>query len=221
MQGSSGKIITVITGDLVGSRHIADRAAVSVMIESVIERINKTFKEDLAIPLDLTRGIDEFAAVLKSNANAFRICRMLNEELFPYTARLVISQGQIDIGIDSTNTSEMDGPVFHRASELMEWAKREDRIFGIWLNGLSLQTNTILTSLSNLIAVLMKDRSRKQNDIAKLYREYGYQKRVADELGITQQAVSHALKGAKWKETEYAEKALNDFFVSYDLKEIE
>lgn len=220
MYNKNEKLITVIIGDLVGSRDIEDRIGFSHKMNLAIKRLDDNFVQELRAPMKLTRGIDEFAAILKEVIHSFEICQALNEELFPIKSRFIIAQGPVDIGLDSHNVNKMDGPIFHKASMLMNWAKRERKIYGFFLWKAPAFVNILLTGLSNMIATLMSDRSNHQNEIIKLYRKYGIQKRVADKLHITQQAVSHALKASKWDEIAYAEKIINGFLSRYDSEGI-
>lgn len=201
---SSG-ILTVIVGDLVGSRKVSDRAELSLAVRRAIEQTDHAFTDAFHAPAELTRGVDEISAVLYDPSLSYRICTYLNEQLHPYEFRFAVVRGLIDVNVSSRDASSMDGPAFHRAADLVERARKENRAI---LFDLSLQRPALeeaLNKVANLCHLLRKSWTDPQREVVTLYRRLGRQDLVADSLGLTQQAISRLLSRAHWTEIEDAE----------------
>ncbi|MFC7166459.1 hypothetical protein [Halospeciosus flavus] len=90
----------------------------------------------------------------------------------------------------------MDGGAFHEASDLLERVEREGLYFDLRTGRRSLDT-----SVADVVNLLLEQRHEwtdRQREVAERYRELGAQQAVADELDVSQQAVSRTLQQASW-----------------------
>lgn len=204
----NSKVFTIIVGDVIGSRDISNRVKFMRRIQAVISEIVKEFQEEFYAPLKLTRGLDELSGVLKRPEKGYRICSLLNERLLPHQFRFAIVRGNLDIGVKSRDAAKMDGSAFHIAADIIERAREENRCYYFSLGLQPAVTEQLVNELANLIYLLRSNWSDHQRHIVELYVRLGKQKSVAKKLGITQQAVSDALRQARWKEIEQAEKVI-------------
>ena len=202
------KVFTIIIGDVIGSRDISDRARLLKRIQAAISEIVKKFQEEFYAPLKLTRGVDELSGVLKRPEKAYQICTFLNERLLPYQFRFAIVRGNLDIGVKSKDAAKMDGTAFHIAANIIERARKEKRCYYFDLGLQPPILEQLVNELSNLIYLLRSNWSNHQRRIVELYLRLGSQQSVAKKLSITQQAVSDALRQARWKEIGQAEKVI-------------
>ncbi|MCK4404780.1 MAG: hypothetical protein KAW02_06780 [candidate division Zixibacteria bacterium] len=199
------KIFTIIVGDLVGSRNVSGRQPLSHKIRLVIDHITKEFRKEFYAPLALTRGIDELSGVLKRPNMSYRICRHLNEGVYPHLFRFAVVRGTLDIAITSKDARRMDGPAFHTGADMIQRAKKKNLYYCFNLGFQFEEFNLWLTELANLLHILRSGWTKHQRRVVQFYERFGNQKAVAKELGITQQAVSDSLRQAHWKELKRVE----------------
>ena len=192
-------VYTVILGDLIGSSYLQDRQELAGRIEECLTSLNRISK-DFHAPLTLSKGMDELTGVLVRPGETFRICMLLNEEVYPLNFRFAVAEGSIDVGLKSGDARKMDGQAFHKAARIMRSLKSTDYYFGFDLAAPLDGVNSMISQLANLAAVIAAERTPRQNEIFRLYRMMGSQVKVADKLGISQQAVSDALRSARWND---------------------
>jgi len=89
-----GSIYTVLTGDLVSSRKVDNRAAVQEKIQTVMNEINREFKSYLVVPFNFTTG-DEFQGLMNELKVSFDLAQWWIKELFPYRVRMGIGAGRL------------------------------------------------------------------------------------------------------------------------------
>ena len=199
------KTFTVLVGDLVRSRRIANRQEVAKLIHNSLKNINRDFNKEFFAPLIFTRGIDELSGVLKSPHVSYEVCRQLNDRIAPHTFRFAIVTGPLDIAMGSKDAQKMDGPAFHQATDLIQQAKRDDRPYCFSIGTPNMEIDQSLNEMTNLIHILRYGWSDHQRAVVHLYEKWARQEVVADKLGITQQAVSDALQKAHYKAIKRAE----------------
>ena len=209
------KIFTVIVGDLVHSRNISGRQKISHKIRLVIDSISKKFQKEFYAPFVLTRGIDELSGVLKQCNMSYRICRLLNEGVYPYLFRFAIVRGTLDVDITSKDARRIDGPAFHIAADMIQQAKKENQYYCFNLGSQFQDYNLVLNGVTNFLHLMQSRWTNHQRLVVQLYKRFEKQKAVAKELGITQQAVSDALRQARWKELEQLETIIDQILKEY------
>jgi len=209
------KIFTIIVGDLVRSRNISGRQQLLHKIRRVIDHLSREFRKEFYAPLILTRGIDELSGVLKRSNMSYRICRLLNERIYPHLFRFAVVRGPLDIAISSKDARRMDGLAFHTAADMIQRAKKENLYYWFNLGFQFAEFDLWLNELANLLHLLRSGWSNHQRRVVQFYEKFGSQKSVAKELGITQQAVSDALRQAHWKELKRVENTIDEVLMKY------
>lgn len=210
----------VILGDLVDSRVVRDRPTVADDLERAIKQLGARYgREDAWVaPLVSTQGMDAVSGVLRKPRYAFDIAVALNTMLWPYRFRFALGSGTIDVAWKSNNAAAMDGPAFHRASDGLERARRDELTFAVELPEPSKEVCRLVERLCRLHQVLMQRWSKRAAMTMRAYRHLEAQGeatntkvtqgKAARELGITQQAISEALTRAHYAELTAAEDAV-------------
>lgn len=197
----------VISGDVLSSRQIKNKVVFQKKLEKACHSINIAFGSDIYAEFKILKGIDEIEGVLLNISNIYRIISSILEQLYPDSMRFVVALDYVDTSIESRDVSKMEGPAFHKASDIMSALKKSKLMFDMaTCNEI---TDTLITGEINLILLLKKDWSGKQHLIVREYQKTGNQYKVAKALGVTQQAISKALSSSKWKEIGVIEEKLN------------
>lgn len=206
----SKKLYTVVIGDLVDSRAVPDRRRAAGTLRKALSEGTRAFAGELEAPPALTKGIDEFAAVLRSPAPVFRLCRRINFSIHPLRFRFAVIRGAIDIGIETGDAARMDGPAFHAASDGIDSIRGRKESYFFQL-GRDPQAATWLNVLANTVQVIMNGWTANQVAVVALADEIGVQKEIAKRRKVTPQAVSDALKAANWSEVARAFALIDDY----------
>jgi hypothetical protein len=207
------QMLYVMLGDVVASRKIKDKEAFQRKLEKVCLKVNRNFAEDTYADFKILKGIDEIEGVLLNIASVYKIMDTMLEQFYPHSMRFVLVLDYIDTAVESHEVSRMDGPAFHRASDLMKDLKKSKLMFRMSI-GDEIMDKTVAGEI-NLIFLLKKGWSPGQWRILREYRKTGTQNMVAKALGITQQAVSKALNRFMWKEISSIEDDLNYVLRNY------
>ncbi|RMH04786.1 MAG: hypothetical protein D6702_02215 [Planctomycetota bacterium] len=99
-----------------------------------------------------------------------------------------------------------------RAAEALAQAAREGVRFRIHLAGRGDHECRLAEHLALLHAVVSEGWTATRHHAVRAYREFGRQKDVAERLGVTQQAVSQMLRGARLRELQAVEEAMRGWF---------
>lgn len=207
------KKLHVMLGDVIASRRIEDTEAFQRKLEKVCQKVNRNFREDIYADFKILKGIDEIEGVLLNIGSVYKIMDTMLEQFYPHSMRFVLVLNYIDTAVESRDVSRMDGPAFHRASDLMKDLKGSRMMFRMSIGDEIM--DKIVTGEINLLFLLKKGWSPSQYSILSEYRKTGTQKIVAEALGITQQAVSKALNRSMWKEISSIEDDLNYVLQNY------
>ena len=95
-----------MTGDIVLSRQINDRADVQQQLKHTLQTINQEYKSQLEAPFVIVWG-DSFQGAIKSFKYTYEILESISER-FPNKFRCGIGIGDISTSL-SSNVLEMDG----------------------------------------------------------------------------------------------------------------
>lgn len=203
----------VMLGDVVDSREISDRASFRDTLEAALDHVNHIYGSDLYADFAGLRGVDEVGGVLTRPDNMYRILRTINNHIYPKQVRFAVVRGEIDVGSPAQNITELDGPAFHRAAELLEEVERTGLSFG--MEGGNNQLNPLLANQINLLSLLRASWTKKQIEALMAYERTGSQTNAAAELEVTQQTLSERLRSINWRQINHAETILNDAFSEY------
>ena len=200
------EFFTVLSADLIDSRHARDRAALAERIEAVLAQLGG---RDWwrAAPMT-TRGIDEMSAVLARPERAYDAAFELNLAIWPARFRVALADGPLDINPHSRVAADMDGPAFHAAAAATGRARDEERAFAVALSGIDLSQRDLVEALAHLHDTLMQRWSRRALPALRLYHAGLTQEQVAERLAVTQQAVSAMLGRAHWQQMAQARAAI-------------
>lgn len=206
----------VLVGDLVSSRSIPNRPQLGERIRTALSEMGKSGIADeiwLAPPVT-TRGIDEFSAVFRRMPRpAFDVVVDLAMAIWPCRFRCAIGYGIIDVGLASRNAGTMDGPAFHHAADALERARRHRRTLALGIPACGSEI-TLVESLAQFHAVTMAGWSESEFAAVRARRYARCQTDAARVLGITQQAISDALRRAKFQVLTDAQNAIREWFAS-------
>lgn len=208
----------LLLGDVINSRKIKDREEFQDKLIESLDRINQKFQDDIYADFKILKGIDEFGGVLKKPSNAYEIIKELHENILPKKVRYVLTKGVIDVALGKKDVEYMDGPVFHQANELMSELKRSKFYFELKINDYLMEQ--ALFGQINALMILKNEWTQKQLLVIKKYKELGSQKKVANEMGITPQAISKNLDRSNYKKIKHIEKRLNLQFKELEGKNL-
>lgn len=207
----------VLLGDVISSKKIKNREEFQKELINTCFELNELYKEDMYAKFEIIKGLDEIGCLLEKINNLYKIISLILNRLYPYSMRFVLVKGHVDTGLSTKKVSQMDGPAFHRASDLMHLLKGETLIFK--MDRGSIVIDKLITNNINLIYLLKKNWSLKKTRIIKEYEKKEDQKAVAKKLGLTQQAVSYHIKSSNWKELRKIENDLDEILkiISEDI----
>jgi SatD family (SatD) len=197
----------VMLGDVIASSRITDREIFQRKLEEACSNVDLNFFEDIYADFNILKGIDEIGGVLLNITSVYKIINTLQEQFYPHSMRFALVFDYIDTAIESQEVSKMDGPAFHRASDILKDLKGSRLMFKMSIGDELMEK--MVTGEINLIFLLKKNWSLRQRRILYEYRKIGNQNMVAKTLGISQQAVSKALNRSMWKEISGIEEDLN------------
>jgi len=197
----------LLLGDIINSRDIRDREGFQDELIELFYETNKEFKDDIYADFKILKGIDEFGGVLKKPSKIYKIIKKLHENILPNKVRFVLAKGSIDVALKKKDVEYMDGPVFHRANELMEDLKKSKFYFELQVSD-ELMDSAIFGQI-NALMLIKNDWTKKQLSVIKKYKKLGSQNKVANEMGVTPQAISKNLNRSNYKKINKIEKKLN------------
>lgn len=209
---------TVIIGDIIDSKLIPNRQQVQKKFKEVLRQVNMKYADELASKFTITLG-DEFQGLLKKSDNAIRIILEIEKNMAPIKMRFGIGIGAISTSINFEQSSEIDGPAYHRARAMIELLEvRENqhlRPAGNILLASKEENKAIdqlLNSLFSVTAALKLNWTPKQQEIIETYQLCGEnQSKAAEKLGIGQSSVSRALSSANYATYQTAMESIHSF----------
>lgn len=208
----------VLLGDVVSSTRIVDRDIFQKRITDACMHINKIYADDIFAYLKILKGLDEIGGVFFSSSSVYDVITILLDRLYPNSMRFALAFDYIDTAVESKDVAKMDGPAFHKASDIIIELKQTKKYFAMFLGYGNL--DKVIGGAINLILTIKKDWSQKEHQIVNETKKGKTQVEIAKELGITQQAVSKTLKRLMWKELEGLEKDLKSV-MKIEIKKLE
>lgn len=185
----------VVLVDIVGSRDISNRGAFARQVEEAMSAVNRSGSAYMSTPLTRMKGIDEFGCVLTQLGPLPDIICSFLDRIHPTLARFGVASGEIDIGRDSNTVAEMDGPAFHRASELLVELESDALFVGV---DVGKPTDSLVATALNAFVLAREKLTERQMEVILAYEELGTQTAAGNQLGIPQQAVSDLLSRANY-----------------------
>jgi len=186
-------IYFALTGDVVSSRELEDRAGVQRSLRAVVEELNEELDAALATPLKLIAG-DEVQGLLDDPEAAVDAVTRVADRLHPVGVAWGLGRGPISTDW-TEDVSVLDGPCLHRAREAVEIAASEGR----WLvtRGFEPPHGGILSTLFELTWTIRASWTETQMKYVREARAHK-QTEVAALYDVSRQAVSKALDSAEY-----------------------
>lgn len=181
----------VVLTDVVASRNIPDRKVFKTVFDRAIQQINIALANELRMPMQGWKGLDEAATLIKNPACLYQLIDTLNTLLAPEQMRVVMVKGAVELP-QTTNITQADGPAFHQAASLMSSLKASGLLLAA--NTGSKQTDLLLQLNINALQLLKSGWTGRQRLLYATYLKEGNQEAVAKSLEVTQQTVSKTLK---------------------------
>jgi len=206
IKGTMKGELYLLLGDVVASRKLDHREDFQKKLNQICFEVNQRYKNDLYANMKIIKGADEIGCVFKSVKNTYEMLDFIWNEIQPQKMRFVLVRGLIDTAVSTKDVTQMDGPAFHRASNMMVSLKKSGLLFEMSV-GDDL-TDTALVGQVNLITMIKNSWSSRRREIVRIYDEEGNQEIVADKMGISQQAVSKNLKESMWNKIKPLEENL-------------
>lgn len=189
----------IIIGDVVGSRSVADREGLRERLQRGIERTNGHLEDRLVAPFTTLKGVDEVGGVLTDPGAAYRPLREIAEAVHPTAIRFAVVWGRIDIGAASDDVSEMDGPAFHEADQLLADLEDDGRAVALSIPPTKRWLVDLLAGQIHLLFAWKQEWTPNQAEVVWQYRECESMNAVAERRDVSVQAVSQTLGRAKAK----------------------
>lgn len=189
-----------VLGDIQGSKALDDRPAIQSALQSAL-RDAERHVGGLVSPLQITGG-DEFKGLLSSGRAALDLAAFIAERLAPVRILFGIGHGVLQVGAPGDLPGTMDGPVFHRARDALDEAKRRDH--WLVLRGVGGRYGETVEGIVNAAYALTgKTRARwtaTQRRYIRLVGEADTQKQAAARAGVSPSTISESLRSADWRE---------------------
>ena len=195
----------VVTGDLKASRRLKDRAEVQEELKNALRIVNRRFDEEIPAKFVVVGG-DSFQGMLSSPKYLFDIYYVFFENI-SHQFYLGIGVGDISTRL-SENVGEIDGEAFHKASDALERAKKEN----IWIAFKSeWEIDEVVTCLLNFMADVMWNWTDRQKEMIIYFREQGGNRKAvrlaSKNFGVGERSIYKTLRTGKyhlWRDAETA-----------------
>lgn len=197
----------VVMMDIIKSAKLTDRDELTRRLISAMKEVNQVYSQDLLAPFEITRG-DEFAAILIKIDHLYEIISVFQETLFPVEFRTVVAYGELNAGLESRQSSIIDGPAFQHADFMMRSLKKTSMTFSIDTG--QKEWDRVIQAAINLLLLLWNGFTPLQQRIIRLYQKMGNQSRVAKKIDRTQQQVQAALERCRWELVDEAERSIKE-----------
>lgn len=208
------KRLGVMLGDVISSRRIEARNDFRVKLKDACNEVNSRFRNYLFADFKILKGLDEIGGVFTGIAPVYKIISLINEELRPASMNFAFVYDYVDTALETRDTAMMDGPAFHKAAGEMIKLKGSNLMFFMACQEKII--DSAMTGQINLLLLMKKHWSDKQHKVVRQYEKVKNQWEVAEQLNITQQAVSQTLRGVMWKEISAIEKEINSNLEHYE-----
>ncbi len=117
--------LTGVIADIIDSRSIEDREAFQRLLQRVLGELNARSRAAIASPYTVTIG-DEFQALHRDFSRVLADAVYLTWRIHPVRIRVAVAYDELWTDLNEEAAIGMDGPVFHRARELLDSLKPLD-----------------------------------------------------------------------------------------------
>ncbi|MBM3322491.1 hypothetical protein FJY69_03295 [candidate division WOR-3 bacterium] len=213
------KSLYVLLGDVMSSAEAHDRTALQRRLSAACRAGNAAAGQDLFAPLKPLKGVDEVGGALRSARRACDVLCAFNDAMRLFRARFVLVHGGVDMGLATRDAARLDGPAFVAAAELMLQLKKSGLPFASALDGRGLDAG--IAGLFNVLLTMRWSWTERQRAGMTAYQATGSQQAAAERVGVSQQAVSKALRSVSWRVYRQAEESLRMALASLDKADLQ
>ncbi|MFQ5864524.1 MAG: SatD family protein [bacterium] len=202
-----------ITADIDKSRDIPERNVLQRKLLDILKKANNAFKDHIVADFSITLG-DEWQGVLKDISQSYKVVSFFREGLHPISVSFGIGEGEIETDI-LPKTVEMDGQVFRRSRQALQYAKEKSQhIFFVTNNALN---DLLLNTTLQLLQILRESWTERQYKKIMLYKQFQKEMLVAKKLNVSQADINKALTAANGRAYLEAEQKLNQYLTQLSL----
>jgi hypothetical protein len=187
-----------LIADMVKSRELSrvQRPKVQLNFSEFVAYLNHKYKKAILARFVITLG-DEFQGLI---SDACIIPDLLWDMDYKFETRLLragVGFGAIDtpIGRDAIN---IDGPALHKAREAIEVSRKEKLLGGVFV-GFGEPYDSAFNGFARLLHRHRSRLKRQQRRVIEQLRQSQTQSAVADQMGVSRQAVSLYAGAAGWE----------------------
>jgi hypothetical protein len=209
-----------IIGDIVGSRHISDRADLQKKLQRILDDINTKFEADIAAGFVITLG-DEFQGLLWRPDNIIEMIDTIKLKAYPVRLRFGIGIGSITTEINPRMAIGADGPALHNARRMLdeikkiEKGKMSDSTDTRICEG-DTESNAVRLINSNLALCSFIERkwSKKQRELIEQALLTGLsQREIASRLKVAQSSIQRRFKRAGYYDYYNTQRVVQDVLI--------
>ena len=199
-----------VLGEAEENSAVARFDMVQELLPEALAALNQAHRARLVAPLATSGGFPEFWGVARDLAMAYVLARDLAERFHPLAVRLAAARGEVRLTAPGGDLEQLEGSAFETAGELLYRARNEDRL--LLIQGGDPRLDRMGNATFQVLWRQMQTWTPRQCQVIRLYRAHGRQKRVAEDLSVTQQTVSSSLAAAGWKVLAETETAIDSVF---------
>ena len=159
----------VLLGDVISSSQISDRDAFQRKLGEACKDVNTSYAEDIYADFKILKGLDEIGGVLSTISNSYEIITTILERLHPDLMRFVLVFDYMDTALGTRDVARMDGPAFHKASDILRTLKKSKFIFDMSVDDKIIDTS--ITGLINLTLLVKKNWTPRQYVMVREYKK--------------------------------------------------
>jgi len=174
-------------------------------LEVICRVVNSRYGKHLHTPLSPLQDPWKLGAVLFNISRVYDILDIVLKGLYPQSMHLVLVYDYLD-ELKEKDINHLDGPALEKATQMMSKLERDGLLFEMKVD--RKETDLALSGLINSVQLLKKGLSAKKRRIISEYVKTGKQSLAAENLNMTQQGVSKALKSSNWREIKDGEQKL-------------
>lgn len=183
--------------DMRSSRRISDRAAAQERLFATMKALNEEFADAVQSRFIVTHG-DEAQGLLRADmvSSVVRVMERAVDGMRPAILRFGIGLGTLATPIQP-DAIGMDGEAWYRASATIADAARTRKF--VLFSGFGEELDIQSSAMANLLLYLRYRWTNDQQRVIELVEACPTQAAAAEQLGISQAAVSKSLRIAGWR----------------------
>ena len=180
----------IIAGDIINSKNIDDRENIQNKLENTLSGLNKKFADNTVNGFNITLG-DEFIGIINEPAILMEII---------LTIIFHLKEINIRFGLSIINNLNEKEKGIKKVKQAIEVAKENN--YPVYFNTVNIVQNQYMTFISLSLFLMVyhfQQLSKKQKVILYYLLKNKKQIEIAEQLKISQAAVSQAVKKINWK----------------------